>query len=133
MLEALRVAPVRPPVELAVSRQEETGLQGVKNLDFSRLTAKRGFLMDNDTLDTIVIGGPTYFAIDVTVTGRAAHAGMEPEKGINAIQAAARAIGRAPAGTPRRRDHRQRRGHPGRAHPQRRARLCTFWPSAAAR
>ena len=92
VLEALRVAPVRPPIELAVSRQEEVGLLGVKAMDFSRITARRGFLMDNDTLDTIVIGGPSYFAIDVAVTGRAAHAGMEPEKGINAIQAAASAI-----------------------------------------
>lgn len=92
VLEALRVAPVRPPIEFAVSRQEEVGLLGVKELDFSRLAAKRGFLMDNDTLDTIVIGGPTYIAIDVTVTGRSAHAGMEPEKGINAIRAAAMAI-----------------------------------------
>ncbi|MBI5549376.1 MAG: M20/M25/M40 family metallo-hydrolase [Deltaproteobacteria bacterium] len=92
VLEALRTSTVRPPVEFAVSRQEETGLQGVKNMDFSRLTAKRGFLMDNDTLDTIVIGGPSYFAIDVKVLGRAAHAGMEPEKGLNAIQAAAKAI-----------------------------------------
>ena len=92
VLEALRTAPVRPPIELAVSRQEEVGLLGVRALDFSRLTAKRGFLMDNDTLDTIVIGGPSYFAIDVTVTGRSAHAGMEPEKGINAIRAAAKAI-----------------------------------------
>jgi tripeptide aminopeptidase len=92
VLEALRTAAVRPPVELAVSRQEEVGLHGVKNLDFSRLAAKRGILMDNDTLDTIVIGGPSYFALDVEITGRAAHAGMEPEKGINAIQAAAKAI-----------------------------------------
>jgi tripeptide aminopeptidase len=92
VLEAMRVSTVRPPIELAVSRQEETGLQGVKNLDFSKLTARRGFLMDNDTLDTIVIGGPSYFAIDVEITGRSAHAGMEPEKGINAIGAAARAI-----------------------------------------
>ena len=92
VLEALRTAKVRPPVELAVSRQEEVGLLGVRAMDFSRVTAKRGFLMDNDTLDTVVIGGPTYVAIDVTVTGRAAHAGMEPEKGINAIRAAAQAI-----------------------------------------
>jgi len=92
VLEALRVAPIRPPIELAVSRQEEVGLLGVKAMDFSRLTARRGFLMDNDTLNTIVIGGPTYFAIDVAVRGRSAHAGMEPEKGINAIQAAAKAI-----------------------------------------
>jgi len=92
VLEALRVAPVRPPVELAVSRQEEVGLLGVRAMDFSRITARRGFLMDNDTLDTIVIGGPTYIALDVKVTGRASHAGMEPEKGINAIRAAANAI-----------------------------------------
>jgi tripeptide aminopeptidase len=92
VLEALRTAELRPPVELAVSRQEEVGLLGVKAMDFSRITARRGFLMDNDTLDTIVIGGPSYFAIDVAVTGRAAHAGMEPEKGINAIAAAAQAI-----------------------------------------
>jgi len=52
VLEALRTAPVRPPIEFAVSRQEEVGLLGVKELDFERLTARRGFLMDNDTLDT---------------------------------------------------------------------------------
>jgi tripeptide aminopeptidase len=98
VLEALRVSTVHPPIEFAVSRQEETGLQGVKNLDFSRVTARRGILMDNDTLDTIVIGGPSYWAIDVEITGRAAHAGMEPEKGINAIQAAARAIAALPLG-----------------------------------
>ena len=92
VFEALRVAPVRPPIELAVSRQEEVGLLGVKAMDFDRISARRGFLMDNDTLDTIVIGGPTYFAIDVEVKGRSAHAGMEPEKGINAIQAAAKGI-----------------------------------------
>ena len=92
MLEALRVAPVRPPIDIAISRQEEVGLLGVKQLDFGRITARRGFLLDNDTLDTIIIGGPSYFAIDVAVKGRAAHAGMEPEKGINAIQAASNAI-----------------------------------------
>jgi len=92
MLEALRIADIRPPVEIAISRQEEVGLLGVKNLDFSKITAKKGYLLDNDTLETIVIGGPSYFAIDVNIKGRAAHAGMEPEKGINAIVAAAKAI-----------------------------------------
>jgi tripeptide aminopeptidase len=98
VLEALQVAPIRPPIEFAVSRQEEVGLLGVKELDFGRLSARRGFLMDNDTLDTIVIGGPTYFAIDVKVCGRSAHAGMEPEKGINAILAASKAIAALPLG-----------------------------------
>jgi tripeptide aminopeptidase len=92
MLEALRIAEVRPPVEVAISRQEEVGLLGVKNLDYSRITAKKGFLLDNDTLETIVIGGPSYFTIDVEIKGKSAHAGMEPEKGINAILAASKAI-----------------------------------------
>jgi len=92
MLEALRIAEVRPPIEVAISRQEEVGLHGVKNLDFGQITATKGFLLDNDTLDTIVIGGPSYFAIDVEVKGRSAHAGMEPEKGINAILAASKAV-----------------------------------------
>jgi tripeptide aminopeptidase len=92
VLEALRVSPVRPPVDVAVSRQEEVGLLGAKQLDLGRIRAKRGFLMDNDTLDTIVIGGPSYFTLDVSITGKAAHAGMAPEKGVNAIWAAARGI-----------------------------------------
>lgn len=92
MLEALRTADIHPPIEVAISRQEEIGLLGVKNMDYGLISAKRGFLLDNDTLDTIVIGGPSYFAIDVEVKGRAAHAGMEPEKGINAIYAASKAI-----------------------------------------
>ena len=92
LFEALRTAEIYPPLEIAISREEEVGLHGVKNLDYSLLSAKRGFLLDNDTLDTIVIGGPSYFAIDVSIKGRSAHAGMEPEKGINAILAAANAI-----------------------------------------
>lgn len=92
MLEAIRIAEIHPPLEVAISRQEEVGLHGVKNMDYSLLSAKQGFLLDNDTLETIVIGGPSYFAIDVNIKGRAAHAGMEPEKGINAIYAAAKSI-----------------------------------------
>ena len=98
MPEALRLAEVRPAIEVVISRQEEVGLIGVKNLDYSKIKAKKGFLLDNDTLKTIVIGGPSYFAIDVVVTGKAAHAGMEPEKGINAIQAASNAIAKLKLG-----------------------------------
>jgi tripeptide aminopeptidase len=92
MIEALRKAEIHPPIEIAISRQEEVGLLGVKNMDYNLISAKKGFLLDNDTLDTIVIGGPSYFAIDVEIKGKAAHAGMEPEKGINAIFAASKAI-----------------------------------------
>jgi tripeptide aminopeptidase len=92
LLEAIRIAKVHPPLEVAISREEEVGLLGVKNLDYSLLRAKKGFLLDNDTLDTIIIGGPSYFVLDVEIKGKSAHAGMEPEKGINAIVAASKAI-----------------------------------------
>jgi tripeptide aminopeptidase len=98
LLEALRQSTIRPVVEVTITRQEEVGLLGAKNLDFSWLTAKKGFLLDNDTLDTIVIGGPSYFTIDVDVKGRSAHAGMEPEKGISAVMAASKAIVSLPHG-----------------------------------
>jgi len=42
MLEALRIAETRPPLEIAISRQEETGLQGVKNMDLREIRAKKG-------------------------------------------------------------------------------------------
>jgi len=92
MLEALRIAENYPPLEIAISREEEVGLLGVKNMDFSLLSAKKGFLLDNDTLNTIIIGGPSYYVLDVNIKGRAAHAGMEPEKGCNSILAASKAI-----------------------------------------
>lgn len=92
LLEALRIAEVHPPLEIAISREEEVGLLGVKNLDYNLLSAKKGFLLDNDTLDTIIIGGPSYYILDVNIKGKSAHAGMEPEKGISAIIAASKAI-----------------------------------------
>ncbi|MBL1214308.1 MAG: M20/M25/M40 family metallo-hydrolase [Ignavibacteriae bacterium] len=98
LLEALRVAEVHPPVEVGISRQEEVGLLGIKEMDFSMFKAKKGYLLDNDELETIIIGGPSYYAIDATIKGRGAHAGMEPEKGINAIQAAAFAIAKLKLG-----------------------------------
>jgi len=65
---------------------------GAKNLDYSLITAKRGVLVDMDALDTIVIGGPSHMLIDIEITGKSAHAGMEPEKGVSAIKAASLAI-----------------------------------------
>ncbi len=92
LLEALGCASSHPPLEIVVTREEEKGLAGAKNLDFALLESQCGFLLDMDAIDAVVIGGPSRMTIDVRVTGRAAHAGMEPEKGISAIRAAALAI-----------------------------------------
>lgn len=98
IFEAVRTAERRPPVEIVITREEETGLLGAKNLDRAKVRANMGFILDGDELDTVVIGGPTYIALDVEITGRAAHAGMEPEKGISAIRVAAKAIAAMPEG-----------------------------------
>ena len=98
LVEALRRAERFPPLEVVVTREEERGLLGSRNLDFSLLTARKGYVLDMDALESVVIGGPTKINLDVAVTGRAAHAGMEPEKGVSAIRAAAVAIAEIPDG-----------------------------------
>lgn len=98
IIRALQSVDRHPPIEIAVVRNEEVGFFGSKNLDDSLVTAKRGILMDSDVLDAVVIGGPTHFLLDITIHGRAAHAGMEPEKGISAIRTAALAIAQFPEG-----------------------------------
>jgi tripeptide aminopeptidase len=92
ILEAVSSSRRHPPLEIVITREEETGFVGAKNLDYSLLKAKRGVLVDMDALDVIVIGGPSYMSIDIEITGKGAHAGMEPEKGISAIKAASLAI-----------------------------------------
>ncbi len=92
LFEAIRTAPSYPPIEIVVSREEETGLKGSKNIDASILNAKKGFVIDTDNLEDIIVGGPSYMSIKVDITGKAAHAGMEPEKGISSIKAASHAI-----------------------------------------
>ncbi len=90
--EAIRLADCHPPLEIVITRGEEAGLTGAKNLDYDRLKSSRGVVVDGDDLDEIIIGGPTYFEVDAEIIGHAAHAGMEPEKGLSAIRVAADAI-----------------------------------------
>lgn len=94
VLELLLTSDVtHPPLELVFTVGEEQGLLGAKALEQSRLKAEFGYVLDSDgQAGEIVYKGPSQNQIEWTVTGRAAHAGMCPEEGINAIQAAAKAI-----------------------------------------
>ena len=92
LYEAILSAERHPEIEIVVTREEEIGLVGARNLDFSMLRSKMGFVLDGDTPESIIVGGPSHMVIDVEITGKAAHAGMEPEKGISAIRAASHAI-----------------------------------------
>ncbi len=82
-----------PPVEIAFTAQEEPGLIGSTALDCSQFKAQWGVVFDyGDPVGKIILSAPGTWNMDITITGRAAHAGGEPEKGINAIAVAVEAI-----------------------------------------
>jgi tripeptide aminopeptidase len=80
-------------IELLFTRQEEIGLLGAAAFDHTRLHAGLGFVYDQEgPIGEIILGAPFAQGLEVTFRGRAAHAGMAPEEGRSAIQAAAKAI-----------------------------------------
>lgn len=91
LLEAIRNASQYPPIEIVITRQEEVGSLGSKNLDIDFLKAKAGYVLDYKTLQDIIVGGPSLMEINIKIIGKAAHA-VEPQNGISAIEVAAHAI-----------------------------------------
>lgn len=86
-------------IEIVFSVAEEIGLLGARHLDYSKLKSKMAFVIDTGgPLGTVVNQCPSQYVMDVVIQGRSAHAGMEPEKGVNAIKVAAEAISRLPQG-----------------------------------
>ncbi len=87
------------PVEVAISRGEEIGLVGAANMDYSRLSAKVAIVIDSGGPPSSIQGqAPYHYVYDIQVHGRAAHAGLEPEKGVPAITIAAEIIAGLPQG-----------------------------------
>jgi tripeptide aminopeptidase len=80
-------------IELLFTAKEEVGLRGAYAFDHARLHGSIGYVYDQAApIGEIVVGSPSAIGLDVTFTGRAAHAGMFPEEGRSAIAAASRAI-----------------------------------------
>jgi tripeptide aminopeptidase len=87
------------PYEVVLTREEETGLVGARKLDYSKVSAREAIVFDGEgPASRITSSSPTYVGFDVEVTGRAAHAGIEPEKGLSAIRVAAELISNLPQG-----------------------------------
>ena len=80
------------PVELIFTTCEEIGLLGVKAFDPNLLKSKIGFALDTTGVHKVITGAPAANRIVAEINGVAAHAGLNPEEGINAIQLAAQAI-----------------------------------------
>ncbi len=86
------------PLEVVFTICEEIGLFGAKHLDYDRLTARMGFVLDTRNPAAIITSAPSSNRLTFRVHGKAAHAGSSPEKGINAIAVAAAAIARLQLG-----------------------------------
>ncbi len=80
------------PIEIVLTICEEIGLLGAKHLDYSLITADHGYALDATDTEGIVTRAPAANRIGFKVHGKDAHAGTAPEKGINAISLASRAI-----------------------------------------
>lgn len=82
-----------PALEIIFTVCEEVGLLGAKHLDFSKLKARHGLVLDTSGVGTVARSAPCANKLKFSIKGRAAHAGLAPEHGISAIRIAAHAIG----------------------------------------
>ncbi|MCP4673627.1 MAG: M20/M25/M40 family metallo-hydrolase, partial [Desulfobacula sp.] len=87
-----------PPIEIIFTVCEEIGLLGAKYFDYSLMDSKFGYILDSIDTKGIVTKAPAANKIKFKVFGKAAHAGAEPENGINAIVVASKAISRLQLG-----------------------------------
>ncbi len=102
LIEAMRIIrehdlPFRP-VEFVFTTCEEIGLLGAKALNPEHIRAKFGYALDSSGFGRVIIGAPASNRLSITVHGVAAHAGLHPEWGINAIVLAGQALAQAPCG-----------------------------------
>ncbi|TDX51191.1 M20/M25/M40 family metallo-hydrolase [Orenia marismortui] len=97
IIEALRVIKEEEiehgDIEVVLTIGEEIGLLGSKNLDYNLIEADYGIVFDSGgPIGSIFTQAPTQDKIYVKVKGKAAHAGMNPSSGINAIKVASVAL-----------------------------------------
>jgi tripeptide aminopeptidase len=78
---------------LLLSVAEEIGLRGADAVELEELNLDFGYVLDTGPpVGTFVTRTATHDKLDITIQGKPAHAGKDPENGINAIQVAAAAV-----------------------------------------
>jgi tripeptide aminopeptidase len=80
-------------LELLFTVCEEVGLAGAKAFDVATLRSDWGYVFDHASpIGEIIVASPTYYRFEADFRGTQAHAGIRPEDGRSAIEAAARAV-----------------------------------------
>ena len=85
-------------IQVCFTIGEETGSYGVRYMDKTMIQADAGYCMDcGGHPGAIFNASPKAINLKLKEKGKSAHAGLEPEKGINAIMLAADALHALPA------------------------------------
>lgn len=97
IMEALRVITENDvphgDIQIIFTVAEENGGNGAKKMDRSLLKADFGYVLDSSgEPGKIIIKTPGKNKLHVVIHGRAAHAGVSPEEGVNAIIVAGKAL-----------------------------------------
>ena len=80
-------------IQILFTIAEEGGVNGSRCMDKSKLRAAVGYALDGEGAPgEIVVGAPGQYKYKISVHGKKAHGGLEPEKGINAVMIAAKAL-----------------------------------------
>ena len=89
-----------PEIWVLLTTCEELHLLGAGALDADRLPLGAScYVLDADgPAGTIIQGAPCHYTFEATFHGMAAHAGVEPERGVSAILMAADAVAHMPLG-----------------------------------
>lgn len=103
LLEAIKIIKekkaVHPELIFVFTVAEEIGILGAKALNRNKINADFGYVLDSHgEISNIINQAPSQDTLDIKITGKAAHAGMCPEKGISAIKVAAEAISKLKIG-----------------------------------
>ncbi|WNQ09369.1 M20/M25/M40 family metallo-hydrolase [Paenibacillus aurantius] len=103
LLEAIRVLKEQklehPQLQVVITAGEESGLVGARAMEAKWIQADYGFALDsNGKIGDIAVAAPSMDKIAITFYGKSAHAGVNPEDGVSAIQVASKAVSRMPLG-----------------------------------
>ena len=80
-------------IEVICTASEEFFVQGAQRLQYDTLTAREAYILDTDgPIGRAVLAAPTGIRVVANLTGKAAHAALKPEDGINAVAMAAEAV-----------------------------------------
>lgn len=80
-------------IEILLSVAEEAHLQGISNFEPDYLKSRQAYILDTSgPPGKAILKAPGHVKLVFQIRGRAAHAGIEPSKGVNAISIAAKGI-----------------------------------------